>query len=421
MEFGWRLKELRASRKMSLRALARRTSFDHTYLWRVENREHPGTVEVAQRCDEALGSATELADLARASEDAGAFGPNLLRSIRQVEGSDVERRSFLMVASSSVAASATGLIGGPRAIGAGDVAAVRDMTALFSRADQRHGGGHARNALTQYLMTDVLDSLTGRFRSDVVRRQLFSAAGEAAYLVGWMSFDDNRHEEARRAFALAVELATEADDSALVGHVLRAMAHQANDLGHVSQALRYSSESVEGVSYWHAGPKERALMSVVHARALVSANEHQAASRALLRAEDDLASASTGDTEPDRVFFFGEAALAHETASALRDMNDYDGAIREFERSVEARKAQTFTRTHAITLGYLADVQARNGDLEAAGDTWSQALDAMNGVRSGRTRKVIGNMIEVLDAYQGAGGDTVAELRLRANDLLSES
>ncbi len=45
----------------------------------------------------------------------------------------------------------------------------------------------------------------------------------------------------------------------------------------------------------------------------------------------------------------------------------------------------------------------------------------MNGVRSGRTRKVIGNMIEVLDTYQGAGGDQVAELRQRANDLLTES
>lgn len=81
-----------------------------------------------------------------------------------------------------------------------------------------------------------------------------------------------------------------------------------------------------------------------------------------------------------------------------------------FERSVEARKAQRFARTHAVTLGFLAEAQAQSGEFEAACETWSQALDTMDGVRSGRTRKVAATMIETFDTPprgdQRGGRDT---------------
>jgi hypothetical protein len=68
--------------------------------------------------------------------------------------------------------------------------------------------------------------------------------------------------------------------------------------------------------------------------------------------------------EPSRVFFFGEASLAHETACMLRDTGDLSGALTAFRRSVHTRKATTFTRTHAVTLGYLGDVHARRGEID---------------------------------------------------------
>jgi transcriptional regulator with XRE-family HTH domain len=419
MEFGWRLREIRKDRGISLRALAGKVHKSYSVLSRIESGESPGTVDLAQRCDEALGSGTELADLARASDDTDVFGPNLLQAIRAAEGSDVDRRSFLKVAASSMAASAAGQLGATRRIEAGDVVAVRDMISWFSRADQRHGGGHARRALTQYLMTDVLEALTGKFQNDNIRRQLFAAASEGAYLAGWMGFDDGQHNDARRAFELAVEFAGEAEDGPLRGHVLRAMAHQANDLRLPSQALRFSGLSMGRGSYEFACPRERSLLGVVHARALVSSGDNQAASRALLQSENDLSAAASGDEEPDRVFFFGEASLAHETACALRDMGDLQGAIREFKRSIELRKAQSFTRTHAVTLGYLAEAYALSGNLEAACGTWSEALDTMNGIRSSRVRNVLVTMTEVLDSYGAGVAGAVADLRSRAHDILS--
>lgn len=196
---------------------------------------------------------------------------------------DAERRRVLNAAAYSLAAltlptdrwwadmadrgHARGASGG-RAVGRGDVDAVRDMVSLFSRVDQRRGGGHARTAVVQYLTSDVANFLRGHYSDDALRRDMFSAASELSYLVGWMAFDNGEHNLAQHYFNLAVKLAAEAANPAMAGHVLRAMAHQAIDLGHYRQALDLASASVEGMRYQAAAPRERALVGVVYARAL---------------------------------------------------------------------------------------------------------------------------------------------------------
>ena len=308
---------------------------------------------------------------------------------------------------------------GTHTVGSGDVEAVRDMVSTFSRLDQRRGGGHARTAVVQYLTSDVASYLRGRFGSDRVRRDMLSAASELAYLAGWMAFDHSSHVFAQHYFTVSLKLAAEADDPPMAGHVLRAMAHQALDMGHPHQALDLAVASVDGQRYALAARRERALLGVVHARSLAAVGRTRAAATALTRAEDDLAAAEPGDEEPSRVFFFGEASLAHETARTLADIGDLAGAEREFGRSVRTRKAAIFTRTHAVTLGYLAAVQAQQGGIEQACATWSRALDAMDGVRSGRTRQVAADMRTTLSAVRGRGIPAVAGLDARAASYLA--
>jgi hypothetical protein len=233
-----------------------------------------------------------------------------------------------------------------------------------------------------------------------------------------MAFDNAEHRVAQNYFAVALKLAAEANDAPMAGHVLRAMAHQAIDLGHRQQAVDLATASMDGRRYTLASPRERALFGVVYARSLAASGQKQAAAAALVRAEDDLAAAEPGDDEPSRVFFFAEASLAHETACTLRDLADLPGAIREFRRSVRTRKAATFTRTHAVTLGYLGAVQARLGGIEEACATWSSALDAMDGIRSGRTRQVAADMRSVLSPLRRRGLRSVADLDARAATYL---
>lgn len=347
---------------------------------------------------------------------------------------DVERRQMLGAAAYSVAAlalpgepwwarmielgraRATGEAGN---VGLDHVAAVRDMIAFFSQVDQRRGGGHARTAVVQYLAHDVTRFLAGTFTDDQVRRQVFSAASELAYLAGWMCFDNAEHPLAQHYFTTAVKLAAEADDPPMAGHVLRAMAHQAVDLGNIRQALDLATASMEGTRYTAASPREKALLGVVHARALSASGQKQAAATALVQAEDDLAAAKPGDDEPARVFFFGEASLAHETACALRDVGDLAGAVKEFDRSVRNRKVAPFARTHAVTLGYLGTVHARQGSIDEAFAVWSTALDTMDGVRSGRTRRVATDMRAILAPLRRRGVHAATDLDARAARYLA--
>jgi hypothetical protein len=250
---------------------------------------------------------------------------------------------------------------------------------------------------------------------------MFSAAGELAYLSGWMAFDNSEHVIAQHYFNIAVRLAAEAGDPALAGHVLRAMAHQSLDIGHPREGLDLAAASVDGPRYASASPRERSLLGVIHAKALAVNRRTASASSALLLAESDLRSAEPGDDEPKRVFFFAEASLAHETACTLREMGDLAGAARHFRRSVCPREAAAFTRTHAVTLGYLGATQAEQGEIEAACATWGRSLDAMEGVRSGRTRQVAADMRSTLSPFRRRGLRHVTDIDDRAASYLAAS
>ncbi|MFD4763245.1 Tat pathway signal protein [Streptomyces sp. NPDC058439] len=302
-------------------------------------------------------------------------------------------------------------------VSAQDVDSVREMAVFFSRRDQQRGGrGVGRTALVAYLRTEIADYLNSRFPSEEVRRAMTSAAGELAYLAGWTAFDAGEHPVALHWFTVATQLAEEAREAPLAGHVLRAMAHQAVDLKQPGQAVRLATDSIAGKRYSNASWRERALIGVVHARTLAADNRRKEAVAALARAERDLSKAGDKD-EPGRVWFFGEASLAHETAAALRDLGDLKGAEKQFRHSVRTRRAQ-FARTHSVTLGYLGAVQVQQGQLEAACDTWGQALNAMTGVQSGRARETVVQMRRALSPFRGRGGSPAAELDAKARAVL---
>ncbi|MFD0501509.1 Tat pathway signal protein [Streptomyces rhizosphaericus] len=298
-----------------------------------------------------------------------------------------------------------------------DVEDVREMCDFFSRRDQKRGGRAGRTALVAYLRTDVADLLSSHFPTEEIRRSMTSAAAELTYLAGWTAFDGGEHPLALRWLTEATDLAEEAGDAPLAGHVLRAMAHQAVDLGNPREAVRLAEASLTSRRYAQACWRERALLGVVHARGLAASGEKKAAVATLLQAERDLSRASDSDNEPNRVFFFGEASLAHETAAALRDLGDLPGSERQFRHSVRTRRGE-FTRTHAVTLGYLGAVQAQQGHLDVACDTWGKALDAMAGVQSGRARETVVQMRRALSPFRSRAGSQAAELDARARTAL---
>lgn len=298
-----------------------------------------------------------------------------------------------------------------------DVDDLREVTAFFSARDQQRGGAAGRSALVGHLRDTAIPLLSGRFRTEPVRRQTYSAVAEMTYLAGWMAFDASEHRTAQRYLTLAARIAAEADDGPLAGHILRALAHQAVDLGHSRHALELAEASMSPQRYGQATPREKALLGIVHARALAAGGDRTGTLAAINRAERDLSCADDAQA-PDRVGFFQEASLAHETACALRDLGQHRDAESHFRRSVATRRRQLYARTHSVTLGYLGAVQVQQGHLDEACATWNQALDAMTGVHSGRARDVIIRMQSDLSPVRGRGGRHVMELERRARETL---
>ncbi|WP_242435741.1 hypothetical protein [Streptomyces sp. Root369] len=160
------------------------------------------------------------------------------------------------------------------------------------------------------------------------------------------------------------------------------------DLGHPRRALALADAAMSRDCYGQASHREKALLAIVHARALAADGDRAGTLAAISRAERDLARADTNEA-PARIGFFQEASLAHETACALRDIGQPLDAEIHFKRSVDTRRRQQFARTRSVTLGHLGAVQVKRGNLDEACATWNEALDAMAGIQSGRPRDVI--------------------------------
>ncbi|MFV2124468.1 Tat pathway signal protein [Micromonospora sp. LOL_013] len=318
---------------------------------------------------------------------------------------DLERRAFALKALYSLAALAVPFEswqevadrgrraqGGGVAVGRSEIDAVRDMLAVFSRADERFGGGHARLAVIQYLSSDVADYLRGRFSSDSERRAMFSLAAEMTYLAGWKAFDSSLHGLAQRYYVQSLRLANEADDRALAAFTLRAMAHQAVDLGHGQQALNLA-ESALGWSKGSSTPAATALFAILVARGHAATGDRTRTSTAISAAEKRLAE-SAPDEEPPwiRTSGFTETSLASQAGQALRDLGDMSGAEMQLRRSIATRNSDVYRRIHTLTLANLGDVQCAQGRLGEAAANWNMAMDAMTGVKSGRARAAVKNM-----------------------------
>lgn len=325
---------------------------------------------------------------------------------------DVERRAFGFTALYSLAALAVPLDswediaergrrarGGGAAVGRREIDAVRDMLAVFSRADERFGGGHARLAVVQYLTSDVAGYLQGTFASDQDRRAMFSAAAELTYLAGWKAFDSSLHGVAQRYYLQSLRLANEADDRALAGFTLRAMAHQAVDLGHGAEALQLANSALAW-SRGRATPAATALFTVLTARGHAATGDRAKTSAALRAAEAHLAKASPGD-EPTwiQTSGFTTTSLASQAGQALRDLGDLPAAETELRRSVATRDTEAYRRIHTLTLANLADVQCVRGRLREATESWNNALDSMVGVRSGRATVAVKNIRTRLSSF----------------------
>lgn len=356
-----------------------------------------------------IGYSGGLYDLSRLPDDPVAALASLGRA-------DVDRRQMLSSAVYSLSAlllplsykrelvERAQLAADGNAIGWAEVEAVRDITAAFNRADEKLGGGFGRTAVVEYLTTDVTAYCHAR-SPEAIRQAVLSEAAQLAYLAGWKAHDLGKEGLAQRYYLHSYQLAVESGDRGQAAYAMRILAHQAYDMGHVTNCLDLASAAVDDTK-GRVDKHTQAIFRLSLAKAQAMQGNKRATLDTIAEAETLMAQAKTDDERPGWAAMHGvsPSQFHNHIAKVLVDLKDYAGAEEHFSTSIRHHlDPATKPRIYALTTAWLAETQCRRGHVERACQTWTTALEHMNGIQSSRTAEAVKTMRQRLSPFRKRG------------------
>jgi transcriptional regulator with XRE-family HTH domain len=265
-------------------------------------------------------------------------------------------------------------------IGMPDVERFRATVDVFVKLDDRFGGGHARQALIQYLRTDADRMLSGKY-TEVVGRELFAAVGEATLLAAWMSYDSAPASAlAQGYFVQALALAQTGNDRVLGASILDAMSHQATFTGRFTEAANLARAARSGTR-GIATPTLTAHFHAMEARALARLGDAKACGHALSESMREFERASP-ENDPEWIRYFNESEVSAEFGHCMRDLGRASDAIQHAGNGLGP--SGEFARSDFFVSIVLADAHLGSGDIEQACRVTLRALTAGEQIRSAR-------------------------------------
>ncbi|HEY6788664.1 MAG TPA: tetratricopeptide repeat protein, partial [Trebonia sp.] len=156
-----------------------------------------------------------------------------------------------------------------------------------------------------------------------------------------------------------------------------------------------------------------ALLHVTHARTLAALGERPSAVRALLTAEDSLATADGPQAGYSLLAGPAAGTFASHTARTLTEAADHAGAEARHRAALTAWNPQAFPRVHLLTWADLGDSLAAQARADEAIAAWAQALDMANTLASARSRTALASVRVPLATYRRRGVPGAAGLEQR--------
>ncbi|MGH3822855.1 MAG: hypothetical protein ACRDRA_08490 [Pseudonocardiaceae bacterium] len=310
---------------------------------------------------------------------------------------------------------------GIRHVGASDVAIIEQATAAFSRQDFATGAGPVRDLAVAQLRS-VLPVLGAQMTPEV-RPRLYLATARLATQAGWMSFEVNQHEAARRLWVIALEIARDTDHPLATDQtvfVLYDMALQALELGRPDEALRLAQLGHTAAVSAH--PVSEATMSCltnIQAWAYATKSDATACDRALGQAVEHFT--SIDPSHNSWADFLDETMLAsyqgdtyYKLAVANRDPQAAGRAVALFRHTVD-HFGPDYAQPRALDLTGLAAAHAIVGDVDTVGHQAIDAVTALHSPRAYDRLRVLNTALQPLHTSAA-----VAELRDRLSATTSK-
>jgi tetratricopeptide (TPR) repeat protein len=281
-----------------------------------------------------------------------------------------------------------------RRVETADVETLRACAEQFLELDRRHGGGHARAFLGDFLTRDVAPLLRGSY-TDPVGRELFAAAAELTGMAAFMSYDIGDHGGAERAFIQALRLSKAAGDRIYGAHILANLATQAIFLNLPAEAVRLSRAAVKGAGRRPAPVAAARLYSTL-ANAHALAGDLRSFRSAIGRAQHALDRADGAG--PMWARYFTPAHMAGTTMRSLLDLERPMEAL-EFQEQV-LDLAPGNARTRALHTALTATAHAQAGQIDDAAHMGQQAVGMARRIRSQRVSARIRLLADVLTEHR---------------------
>ncbi|MEU5427426.1 tetratricopeptide repeat protein [Streptomyces olivoreticuli] len=350
-------------------------------------------------------------------------------SVIQLGRSDVDRRNFL-TATSGYALSALALPdldsitrrtktapAGAVRVGAGEVAAVKQMVKALGDSAAELGGGHARHLAVRYLTDDVAPWLNGKY-TEATGHELFAATSQLVHLAGWMAQDEGNDPEhqgrAQQYYAHAYRLAAEAHDPELSATALRGLAVQATDLGFRAEAVQLGEACVrygKGLD----NPRAVAYYEATLANAAAQDDDRKLATRHLALSETAISRSGAAAGE-SWAAHYSPGRWAHESGMILARLGDLDAAEEHLRLALDIHGLDR-RRTRAIVLADLGGVRLRQGDVDGALAAWHEFVECADGVRSVKVHTAAEDMRTRLNRFRDI--PETEQLRRKAARLLA--
>ncbi|MGH3941123.1 MAG: helix-turn-helix domain-containing protein [Pseudonocardiaceae bacterium] len=307
---------------------------------------------------------------------------------------------------------------GFRHVGVADVDVIEQATAEFVRQDFAHGSGLVRDAAVAQLGTVL--PLLGAEVSSELRPRLMIATARLAMQAGWMSFEVQQHEAARRLWVITLNLTRAANHplgADQTVYVLYDMAIQAVHLGRPDEALQLVQIG-HGVAAGRYPVSESTTCALanIQARGHAARGDAVACDRALGQAVEHFTRIDPASRAPwgaflDETSLAALQGAAHYTlALTSRDPRAAGRAVPLLRQAVD-HFGPDYARPRGLYLPDLSGAYALAGDVGTAVTIGHQAVDAISALSSPRAYhrlRVLNTALEPLHTSPG-----VPDLRAR--------
>jgi hypothetical protein len=252
--------------------------------------------------------------------------------------------------------------------------------------DNRFGGADLLRLSTRFFR-NLRDRLGAGSYDPRLERDLHSATGELAEVVGWLAYDAEAHDLCRRMNQESLYFTRLAGDKTVELLTLQNSSMHAAAEGRPREAFQIARSVLEGD--YKLSPRIKALFLTRKARALAQSGDESALR--LMPEIRDLYLSGVSDSDPAWAWWIDDRELAWHEAMVHRDLGLASEAIDHFERSVMATPADEI-RSQYVHRAYLLQSRVDNNTWDAAERTAGQLIPLSREVASTRTVVILRNI-----------------------------